>query len=85
VLETLTARFAVYRGLEPSKRGMTFSWVVAGGFAPLVGSITTQTLSTLPQSMVFVPQLGQLAIADSESAGLVLMSVESMTVSRLFF
>jgi len=39
----------------------------------------------MPSSMVFVPQLGQLAIADSQSAGLVLVNVDSMSVSRLFF
>jgi hypothetical protein len=85
VYHSLTHRFAVYRGNEPSKRDMAFSWFVTGGFTPLVANLAAQSRAVSPQTMVFVPQIGQLAVADGASQGLVLVSLDSVSVSRLFF
>ncbi|MBK9000240.1 MAG: hypothetical protein IPM35_31365 [Myxococcales bacterium] len=85
IFHSLTHRFAVYRGNEPSKRDMVFSWIVTGGFTPLTANLAAQSRAVSPQSMVFVPQIGQLAVADGASEGLVLVSLDSVSVSRLFF
>lgn len=88
VFQSLTHRFAVYRGADPnqsSKRDMTFSWSVTGGFTPLTASLASQTRAVSPQSIVFVPQIGQLAVADGAAEGLVLISLDSVAPSQLFF
>jgi hypothetical protein len=85
VFQSLTHRFAVYRGTDASRRDMTFSWSVTGGFSPLTASLTSQTRAVSPQSIVFVPQIGQLAVADGAAAGLVLISLDSVAPSQLFF
>ncbi|MBK7586436.1 MAG: hypothetical protein IPI67_40385 [Myxococcales bacterium] len=85
IFQSLTHRFAVYRGNEPSKRDMQFSWTVTGGFTPLVANLAAQSRAVSPQSMVFVPQIGQFAVTDGASEGLVLVSLDSVSVSRLFF
>lgn len=87
VFQSLTHRFAVYRGTATggSTRDMTFSWSVTGGFTPLSASLASQTRAISPQSIVFVPQLGQLAVADGAAAGLVFVSLDSVAPSQLFF
>jgi hypothetical protein len=85
VFQSLTHRFAVYRGSEPTPRDTAFGWTVTGGFTPLVANLTSQSRAVSPQSLVFVPQIGQLAVADGASEGLVLVSLDSVSVSRLFF
>lgn len=85
VLENLTQRFAVYRGFAESERDMTFSWQVTGGFVPLSASLRVQSSAVSPISMQFVPQLGQLAVTDGSTQGLLLVSLTSVRVSRLFF
>ncbi len=85
IFQNLTHRFAVYRGNEASERGMAFRWTVVGGFTPLTANLAAQSRAVSPQSMVFVPQIGQLAVADGASQGLVLVSLDSVAVSRLFF
>jgi hypothetical protein len=85
VFENLTHRFAVYRGAMPSVRDMAFSWKVAGGFITLGANLAAQTAAVSPHSLMFVPQLGQLAVVDGAAEGLVLVSLDSVSVSRLFF
>jgi hypothetical protein len=85
IFQNLTHRFAVYRGTEPSKRDMVFDWNVTGGFIPLTASLASQSRAVSPQSIVFVPQIGQLAVADGAAEGLVMISLDSVNVSRLFF
>jgi hypothetical protein len=85
IFENLTHRFAVYRGAAPSVRDTAFVWQVAGGFVPLTANLAAQTSAVSPQSLLFVPQIGQLAVVDGAAAGLVLVSLDSVSVSRLFF
>lgn len=85
VFDSISARFAIYAGSAPTPRDMNYTWTVTGGFTPLVANMMTQTTSVLPQSMVFIPQLGQLAIADGAAAGLTLISLDTVAVSRLYF
>ncbi len=85
VFSSLDARFAVYRGSEPSERDTSFTWTTTGGFSPLFADLTSQTSSVLPLSMVFVPQIGQLAVADGAAEGLALVSLDSVAVSHLYY
>jgi hypothetical protein len=85
IFENLTHRFAVYRGASPSVRDTSFVWQIAGGFVPLTANLTAQTAAVSPQSLLFVPQIGQLAVVDGAAVGLVLVSLDSVSVSRLFF
>jgi hypothetical protein len=85
IFENLTHRFAVYRGNEPTLRDTAFAWQIAGGFITLGANLAAQTAAVSPQSLTFVPQLGQLAVVDGAAEGLVLVSLDSVAVSRLFF
>jgi len=82
VFENLTARFAVYQGCAPSERDMTFSWTTVGSFRPLLLNLATTTTNVLPQSMLFVPQIGQLAVVDAASLGLTFMSLDTLGTIR---
>jgi hypothetical protein len=82
VFDGLTARFAIYRGQEPSVRDMTFGWQTIGGFRSLTLDLVGQSTSVLPQSLQFLPELNQLVVVDGESLGLTLLSLDSLGVVR---
>jgi hypothetical protein len=85
VFENLTARFAIYRGTEPSLRDMAFTWTVSGGFSPLTINLTSQTASVSPRSMMFLPATGELAVVDGRLAGLAMVNLSTLGVSRIFY
>ncbi|HEV8246267.1 MAG TPA: hypothetical protein VGP93_10890, partial [Polyangiaceae bacterium] len=85
ILSSLTSRFVVYRGQTPSARGMTFNWQTAGGFFPLVLSLTSQAQSVLPQSMLYLPELQDLAVVDASTLGLTIISLDSLRVEAAFY
>jgi hypothetical protein len=78
----ITSRFAVYRGLQPSVRGMQFTWQVTGGFRPLVSSIAAVSIAVLPQHVQYVPELQRIAIVDGAQLGLSLISLDSLRVEE---
>jgi hypothetical protein len=84
VFQNLTERFAIYRGSTPSQRDYTFGYSVVGGSTVLSANIGSGT-SVLPEHMLYVPQLGQLAVVDTASAGLSLVSLDSLGTSQVFF
>jgi hypothetical protein len=84
VLNNLTTRLAVYRGQARSQRDMAFGWHYSGGFTPLNINLLTETSAVLPEWMRYVPQIGQLSVADGSSEGLALVSLEALTVSHFF-
>jgi hypothetical protein len=84
--ENATSRFAIFRGSEPSQRDYSFIWQTTGGFAPLFADLSTaQSSSVLPQSLVFVPQLNQVAVADGATQGLVMIDLGTVAVDALYF
>jgi hypothetical protein len=85
IVNSLNARFALYRGRAPSIRGMTFTWTTAGGFIPLAMSLTPQSPSVLPQSMLYLPELQHLAVVDASSLGLTLFSLDSLLMEAAFY
>ena len=70
----------VYRGGQPSTRGMSFSWQTTGGFVPLAMSLSTQSNQVSPQSMGYIPGLGYLAVVDASTLGLSLFDLNSLAV-----
>jgi hypothetical protein len=84
ILNNLTTRLAVYRGQVRSQRDMAFTWQYSGGFVPLNINLLTETSAVIPEWMRYVPQIGQLAVADGSSEGLGVVSLEALTVSHFF-
>lgn len=73
MIDALTGRFAIYRGDEPSQKGMGFNWQTSGGFEPLTVSlvVNARTQTSSPRSIEFLPQLNHLIVADGGSVGVV--------------
>lgn len=78
--DTPTARFAVYRGLQPSERDMTFLWDVAGAFRPLSLDLSGISQAVLPQSAVALRDLDWLTIVDGASLGLVVVDLNQLQI-----
>lgn len=85
ILDSLNARLVVYRGADPSQRGMVFSWQVTGGFTPLAMTLMSDASSVLPQSMLYLPELQRLAVVDASTLGLVLFSLDSLRTEAAFY
>jgi len=77
---TPTARFAVYRGAQPSRRDMQFIWQVAGGFLPLTLDLGVVSSAILPERIVSLPQLDRLGVVDAASLGLAFFRLDRLTV-----
>jgi hypothetical protein len=86
VFANLTQRFVIYRGLEPSKRDMRFSWDVVGGFNPLTVDLTLRVGSPflVPQAIVYSPQADQIAVTDGASQGLLIISPSTLRADQYF-
>ena len=78
VFQSLTTRFAIYRGQVASRRDMRFRWQFADGFSPLLIGLTSvdRTRST-PRSIVPWPENGQLILSDGSARGLTFVSSRS--------
>ncbi len=86
IFDSLTRRFAVYRGLEPSSRDQTFTFEVSGGFVGRAISLAPSNASTiLPMSLTALPSFGAMAVVDSQNFGLIMVDVaNSYAVQRYF-
>jgi hypothetical protein len=78
-------QFVLWRGSEPSVRDMVFTFRSTGGFVPLHVNLAAATSYVQPQDMQFVPQIGQLAIADGSVQGLMLINLGTMTLWRAYY
>jgi hypothetical protein len=78
VFDSLKGRFAIYRGLEPSTRDMSFTWKVTGGFTGMgVSLVSTSTgQSVMPEHMIYSESLDALVVIDGVSGGLNLFGLE---------
>lgn len=80
IFENLTARFAVYRGLQPSVRDMTFSWDTTGGFYPLSAPLSAVSTAALPQTVRYVPEYQSFAVVDASSLGVSLVGLDDLRI-----
>lgn len=86
IFQSLTTRFAVYRGQQPSSRDMRFTWQLSDGFNPLLMNMTSvDRPRSTPHSLQFMPENGQLIIPDGSVRGLTFMSSRSLgTMTTIF-
>ena len=86
VYQSLTTRFAIYRGRLASDRDMRFRWQFADGFTPFVIGLTSvDRLRSTPQSIVPWPENGQLILSDGSARGLTFVSSRNPgTISSIF-
>ncbi|HSC88474.1 MAG TPA: hypothetical protein VLC09_14425 [Polyangiaceae bacterium] len=86
IFDAPNRRFAMYRGLAPSQRGMSFGFEVQGGFSPMVVPLTDTSITTvLPVSLTPVPTFGGMAVVDSQSRGLMMIDLQAAAVTDTFF
>jgi hypothetical protein len=86
VFQSLTTRFAVYRGQEPSRRDMRFRWQLSDGFSPLVIGLTSVDRNrSTPKSLLSWPESSQIIVSDGSARGLTFVSSRSPgTISSVF-
>ncbi len=87
IFDSPTRHFAIYRGLEPSKRDMTFGFEVTGGFRNQKLSLTTGTGTSvlLPLTLSSVGAEPLLGVVDSQDRGLIMIDLRSLTVASAFY
>jgi hypothetical protein len=64
------------------ERDTVWRFTTRGQFLPLVIDLAAQTFAVNPQSMRFVETLGQVAVVDASSQGLVLINLASIQLAR---
>lgn len=71
VFQSLTTRFAIYRGQQPSARDMRFRWQLSDGFTPLTIPLTNNVDRTRssPRSLSFIPETNQVVVSDGSARG----------------
>ena len=66
-------------------RDVQWKFTTRGQFSPLVVNIASTTTAVAPQSMRFIDSLGQLALVDGSSQGLVLIDLNTVTLAHTPF
>ncbi len=73
-----------FRDLEPA-RDTFFRYSTRGQFTALTANMSTTSVAVNPRAMRYVEPLGQIAIIDGASQGLVLFDLRTVTLSRTSF
>jgi hypothetical protein len=68
-----------------SERDKYFAFTTAGGFFPLLVNLASSTTYVQPQSVTYLPQLGQLAVADGSVQGLMMVDLGALTLSKAYY
>ncbi len=86
IFQSLTTRFAIYRGQRRSLRDMQFRWQLSDGFTPLLISLTNVDRSrSTPHSLFPWPENGQLILSDGSARGLTFVSSRTPgTIQTIF-
>jgi hypothetical protein len=66
----------------PPSRDMAFHFQTRGQFTPLTINIAATTTAVNPKSMRFIESLGQIAVVDGSSQGLVLIDLAGVRIAR---
>ena len=68
-------------------RDLTWKFSMRGGFSPLTIPLVSPTTGggVDPQSMRFIPSLGQMAVVDSEAQGLIIVDLNLVAVAHNYF
>jgi hypothetical protein len=67
---------------RPPIRDTQWSIPVRGSFVPLSINLAAATVAVSPQSMRFIETLGQLAVVDAQSQGLVLIDLSAVAIAH---
>lgn len=84
VYQSLTTRFAIYRGRQESLRNMRFRWQVVGGFDPFLLNLTTLDRTSSPRSMTYVRDVDRLFLSDGTARGLSFVSLRNFQLQTIF-
>jgi hypothetical protein len=74
--------FVVWGGQAPLQRETVWKFAARGQFTPLIINLASSTTSVSPQSMRFIDVLGQLAVVDGASQGLILIDLDAVNLAR---
>ena len=75
-----------YKDHTLSQRDDVWRFSVRGGFTPItIPRVQGSTTAVSPQSMQFIPSLGQLAVVDGEAQGLVLIDLYTVSFAHAYF
>ncbi len=85
IFDSLTSRFVVYRGLEPSLRGMSFGYEVAGGFRAQAISLTRDSTIVLPVSLSPIPDFNAMGVVDSQNQGLMMIDLPNSRIGYSYY
>jgi hypothetical protein len=66
-------------------RDMNFRFTTQGSFQPLSVNLAASTQDVQPQSLMFVPPTGEIAVTDGALNGLFMVSTQSIQISRQFY
>jgi hypothetical protein len=79
--------FIVWGAKDGTVPGRDVQWkfTTRGQFTPLAVNIASSTTAVAPQSMRFIDSLGQLALVDGSSQGLVLIDLNTVTLAHTPF
>jgi hypothetical protein len=73
---------AVDNGFTFTTRDTAWKFSVRGGFIYQAINLATTTIAVVPQSMRFIPSIGDLAIVDGLTQGLVLIDLNTVAVAH---
>jgi hypothetical protein len=83
VYQSLTTRFAIYRGRVASRRNMRFRWQLAGGFQPFLFSLSSLDRESSPRALIYNGELDRLFLPDGSARGLTYMVLRSFSVRTI--
>ena len=82
IYQSLTTRFAIYRGLERTDRDTRFRWLTSDGFAPLTVSLNSpDRVRSYPRSLRPLPELGLMLLTDGSVPGLTTVQLTSVNLT----
>lgn len=85
IFDGLTRRFAIYRGLSPSERDMSFGFEVVGGFRGFAISLVNDSNVVLPVKLVPLPTYNAFGVVDSQNRGLMMVDLPNAHVAQTFY
>jgi hypothetical protein len=77
--------FFVYGGDQPSRRDMSFSWRMSGGFGGLALSLGRGSSFVAPQALTYSNAIERAIVTDGSLQGVVVVDVGAVSVTNTFF
>jgi hypothetical protein len=84
VFQSLTTRFAIYRGRTPTVRGMRFRWQLVGGFEPFFLNLSSSDRTSSPRSLFYQGDLDRLFFSDGTARGLSYVSFRNYQLQTIY-